>query len=1185
MGDLQETNVAESEEPMQFGGSEATKLAQVLQNHKQSVEYSLQQTIRTEKLSHKDFKGLDQNTVRLGPCFKSDKVKEVLDSLKECFPAKFSKPPFLNEPEKLVCHWVRTSNKPTNGWTCSIDTRPWFDRLSSRHDCWKKLRIYEFLRLSTYPRFPFYDALTAGLMCCWNPCLNVFTTGQGFRTITLEDIAFITGLSPSGIDLPTQTLIEGALDMEKIHPWKTKSNMPFSPIAEYYNPSRNKSLTADISRKEEVLFINFSICKMMMFPSCNVNKTFLKLAANIEASGSNTSKVEPLCLAPLFLGQVYRCLYRLRTQEKLYTAGGPVWIISIWGLFYFPFLAKEKGHSRLDYEELEAEFDKPTAVPVNECCCYGEVAIHSVSPVVHLSFEEVLRGLLSSRELSQSDWHPFSRNHETGIPLYLHDAEGSLVEDTTGKWMNKAAPLWLLDLSCMDFREGDQLHWLSVWQPRDLMCVEPKGIGVEAYNPNLVARQFGMTQGLGIPYYKTLNRPWGTRPNILDAAPKSGDNRTISAETWLKSIGHDGLSSSQIIPWFRRAAVDSGYELWWADYLKRCEVLWPDAILTLVQQVEGRTQIDRTLATTQASTNQNSKGTGALTTIISSQSDSKGTGALTTIVSSQSNALSKIKNSTETTLGTRGQKRKTEKDVGSPTSKKAIIEEASEPDDAIVTLMKRVQRRIDRTLSTTEVSPSPSSNSTGVQTPIVAALSLVLSQIKHSGQKPHVVNEQKTMMGKTSPATSSLKKGTTDDAEDSDDDIPLSSLRRRTIHLNSCNGNIQRNTNIEMNPTPQNLQADVPDDRLNSHKKGVELEGAATHDNEEDLSQTGPDFPENLGTITSEEAVVEVVTPEPEDSLEPPHEMIRGMGSPCLNDAFSIPSVDLNSECLDLAVVNPSCSSFLRGVTASVKGEAMEEELGARDPVTPEEMSRALIVDGSTRPDTSLCPWSLEGVSYTPDKALAEVNSVVMFIEDTLRPFPNPSAFDAEKLKAEEIVGILQSNVKDLEACVSLADQIHRLLMVAPPQFQPILVHYQTSFLSLGDQLRNIQEQENMMTYNADSLNQLSTVAKDLRDRLETTQSRIDQLRAQCSQYDKEIGELEAKLVNLKQRRESKLEELSMEENKFGEFSSTLSDTIPTLQKAAQTMVSARQSKAQWECTLKTIKDNVRSFVELLKSM
>ncbi|KAH9620996.1 hypothetical protein KSS87_021899 [Heliosperma pusillum] len=1156
MGDLHETNVAESEEPMKFGGSEATKLVEVLHDHKQSVEYSLQQIIRNDKLSSRKFKGLDQNSVRLGPCFKPDNVKEVLDSLKECFPAKFSKPPFLNEPEKLVCHWVRTSNKPTNGWTCSIDTRPWFDRLSSRHDSWKKLRIYEFLRLSTYPRFPFYDALTAGLMCCWNPCLNVFTTGQGFRTITLEDIAFITGLSPSGIDLPTQTLIEGALDMEKIHPWKIKSNMPFSPIADYYNPSRNKSLPADICRKEEVLFINFAICKMMMFPSCNVNKTFLKLAANIEASGSNTSKAEPLCLAPLFLGQVYRCLYRLRTQEKLYTAGGPVWIISLWGLFYFPFLAKEKGHSRLDYEELEAEFDKPTAVPVNECCCYGEVAIHSVSPVVHLSFEEVLRGLLSSRELSPSDWHPFSRIDET--------------EDTTGKWMNKAAPLWLRDLSCMSFREGDQLHWLSVLQPRDLMCVEPKGIGVEVYNPNLVARQFGMTQGLSIPYYKTLNRPWGTRPNILDTAPKSGDSRTTFAETWLKSIGNDALSSSQIIPWFRRAAVDSGYELWWAGYLERCKVLWPDAILTLVQHVQGRTQIDRTLSTTQASSVPNSKGTGALTTI----------------VSSPSNALSKIKNSSVTTPGTRGQKRKAENNASAPTSKKAIIEEASEPDDAIVSLMKRVQRRIDRTLSTTQVSPNTSIKSTGGHTPIVAALSLALCQMKHSAQKPPEVNGQKTMMGKTSPpATSSLKKGTSEGAEDSDEDIPLSSLRRRTIHLNSVNGLIQKNTNIEVNPTPQNLQADVPDDLLNSHKEGAELEGAATHDNEQDLSQTGPDFPENHGTVTSEEAVVEVVTPEPEDSLEPPHEMVRGMGSPYLNDAFSIPSKDPNSECLDLAVVNPSCSSFLRGDTASVKGEAMEEEFGARDPVTPEDMSRALVVDGSTRPGTSLCPWSLEGVSYTTDKALAEVNSVVMLIEDTLRPLPILSAFDAEKSKAEEIVGILQSNVKDLQTCASLADQIHRLRMVAPPQFQPILAHYQTSFLSLRDQLRNIQEQEDIMTYNADSLNELSTVAKDLRDRLETSQSRIDQLQAQCSQYDKEIDELEGKLVNLKQLRESKLEELSVEKHKFGEFSSTLSDTIPSLQKVAQTMVSAHQTKAQWECTLKTIKDNVDSFVGLLKTM
>ncbi|KAL9227252.1 hypothetical protein vseg_002966 [Gypsophila vaccaria] len=1171
MGDLEETKLVENGKSVEFGDSEAAKLAVLLHDHKQSVEFSLQQTI--------SIKDQDKNHVRLGPCFKPEKVEDVIEPLKVCFPAKFTKPPFLNEPEKLVCHWVRSANKPTNGWTCSIDTRPWFDRLASRHECWKKLRIYEFLRLSTYTRFPFYDALSAGLVCCWNPCLNVFITGQGFRTITLEDVAFITGLSPSGIDLPTQSLIDGALDMEKLHPWKTKPNMPFSPVAEYYNPARNKSLPPDISRKEEVLFINFAFCKMMMFPSCNVNKTFLKLAANIEASGSDTGKASPLRLAPLLLGQVYRCLYRLRMQEKLYTAGGPVWIISLWGLFYFPFLAKEKGHSRLDYEELEAEFDKSTAIPVNECCCYGEVAIHSVSPVVHLLFEDVLKGLLLPRELSQSDWNPFRVNNESGrgIQLYLHDSQGSLIEDTSGEWMKRAAPSWLLNISCTDIQEEDQLYWLSVWQPRDLMCLEPKGIGVEAYNPNLVARQFGMTQGLGIPYYQTLNRPWGSRSNLLDTSPKSGDNKNIFAENWLLSLCSDGLSSNHISPWLRCVAVDSGYELWWADFLQRCETSWHDAVVTLIQHVQGGPKVDHVLSTTQASSGSNS--------------NRKNTGGQTPKTSSPPKALSQ-KISGQTIHETRGQKRKTEETLGDITSsKKSIIEEAEEPDGGIVTLTQHVRRRtrIDRTLSTPQVSSSPNSENSGARTIIVVGLSRDLSEMKFSAQKPPVMSGQKRENGKATEASTSLsKKGTTEEAEDSDDDFLLSTLMKHPVRPHvipaNCltNGKIQRDINIKTKPT-------LRYNRLNNRKKGVERKGTETDDNEhieQYNPQFAPDFPETLGTITSEEAVVEVVTPDHEDSLEPPHEMVRGLGSPSLNDTCSIPSEDIYDECLDLVAVNPSRSASPQADgPASVREDLIGDEFGAYDPVTPNDVSESLVIHRLSLPDTSLRLSSPEGVSYTPDMALAEVNSVMSLIEDTLRPLPAPSAFDAEKVKAEEIVVSLESNMKDLATYSNLADQIRKLLAVSPPQFRPILTHYQTIFLSLRDQLRDIQEQEDTMAYNANALHNLSTVAKDLRDRLETSQGQIDQLRAQCTQYDKEIDEMEMKLLNLKQLRESKREELSLEEQKFGEFSLTLSNTIPSLQKVARTVVSAHQTKAQWECTLKTIKDNVQSFVGLLKTM
>ncbi|XP_021739022.1 uncharacterized protein LOC110705450 isoform X2 [Chenopodium quinoa] len=1050
MSDTEKTNKMWSPKPVEHGDSEAAKLCMVLHDCKQSVEDSLQQTIRTKKLKHGKFKGHDGNYVRLGPCFKPEKVDKVLKSLKDCFPTEFTKPPFLNEPEKLKCDWVKSSGKPVNGWTSTIDTRKWFNRLSSKHNKWRKMRIYEFLRLSTYPALPFYGALTLGLLCCWNPCLNVFVTGQGFKTITLEDIAFLTGLSPAGIDLPTQVLIDGALDMEKITPWKNKTNMSYSSIVDFYNPDKNKNLEADISRKEEVLFINLALCKLMMFPSCNVNKTFLKLAANIEASGHDQKGIKSLCLAPLFLGQVYRCLYRLRTHEKLSTAGGPIWVISMWGLFYFPRLVEHK-----DDEELKADFDKPAVLPVQECCCYGELAIHTNSPVVHLAFEEVLRGLLFPRQANQSDWHPFSGEDEMDISLEVKSRE-----DTLGQCMKAATPIWLLEISCMMIREEDESHWSSILLPRDLICLEPQVIGIEVYNPNLVARQFGMTQGLGIPYYKTLNRPWGTRPNLLDMALKPADNKFAFTEKWLKSFPTYEVKTLHIIPWFRRAEIDPGYELWWIDFLKRCQPSWLEAFATLIRNIQGPLMVSSP-STGQAMNPRQNKQSRARFPVDPPQTKSS----------------SQIEKNARTSTAKRELKRKSERIMAASTSrhsKKAVVEESKECDD-------NTPLRIFRRRHSTESTPS-----------FQRSLRTIRKKRKYNYQ----------------PVVS----------------------RSSSIVL-ACS-NKPKEINVKQNNISQTVGPDIYNVSLKVLKvleKEVKEE-ATTSAIEQDTSHATQD----KMALESQEANLNSISPQAEDR----------------------PSIE----------VEPAGGSGTRGATTS-------------------DNSLAIVVDGSSAFLEMEQPFSPQGLSYTPEKALAEVNSLVCLIEDTLRPAPIPSAFDVEKENAEKILNVLQSNMENLTAYADLANQINKLAVVSPPQFQPNLAHFRNIFLSLQDQLQDIYRDGARQTCNTDTLRTLSTAAKELRDRIQNSQERIDQIQAECNKYDKEIEELESKLLNLKQLRASKQQELALEQHKFADFSLSWSVTIPSLQMQANIMVTAQQTKAEWESTLKTVKANVNSFLELLRTM
>ncbi|XP_048495091.1 uncharacterized protein LOC104884226 isoform X3 [Beta vulgaris subsp. vulgaris] len=1030
MSDLEKTNKTWSPKAVEFGDSEAARLCMVVHDYKQSVEDSLQQTIRKEKLKHGKFKGEDGNHVKLGPCFKPEDVDKVLKSLKECFPSEFTKPPFLNEPEKLKCEWVKSSGKPVNGWTSTIDTRQWFNRLSSRHSKWRKLRVYEFLRLSTYPALPFYGVLTLGLLCCWNPCLNVFVTGQGFKTITLEDIAFLTGLSPTGTDLPTQALIDGALDMEKITPWKNKTNMSFSSIVDYYNPDKNKSLSADISRKEEVLFINLAFSKLMMFPSCNVNKTFLKLAANIEASGLDPKRTKPVCLGPLFLAQVYRCLYRLRTHEKLSTAGGPIWVISMWGFFYFPRLVEHKGD-----EDLKADFDKPADLPVKEFCCYGELAIHTISPNPQLLFEEVLRGLLFPSEVSQLDWHPFSGEDEMNIP-----SNGKPREDTLRHWMKAATPIWLLEISCIKFREEDQLHWSSILLHRDLICLEPQVIGVEVYNPNLVARQFGMIQGLGIPYYKTLNRPWGTRPNLLDMALKSTDNKYAFTETWLKSCPTCEVKSLLIIPWFRRAEIDPGYELWWIDFLKRCQPSWLEAFATLIQNIQGSLMVSSpSMAQASSYSRRNKQSRGDRFPLDPVQTD----------------ALNQIRES-KAILAT----------STSLPPEKAVLEESKECDDN--TPLRILKRR----------------HSTQSCQPV-----WTLRRKRKYNARPVISGVRNNIEHDNSSALQA----------------PLNSLRKFVI---------------KKKKTSQNIQPDIYNVSLNVLK-----------DLEKEIVKEEADIPD----LEQDSALPTQEHDQPSIQLEPKR------GSATTGAMTSDISQDL--------VVDGSS-------TSSEMHESLEES-----------------------------PFCSRGTSYTPEKALAEVNSLVCLIEDTLRPASIPSTFEVEKENVEKILNRLQSNTENLAAYADLADQIQRLAMVSPSQFQSNLAHFRTIFLSLQNQLQDIHKHGVRLTSNADNLHDLNTVAKDLRDRIQNSKERIDQLRAECSEYDKEIEEVEAKLLNLKQLRSSKQKELTIEQNKFDDFSLTWSVTIPSLQNQAKIMVTAQQTKAERESTLKTVKANVHSFLELLRTM
>lgn len=72
-------------------------------------------------------------------------------------------------------------------------------------------QITGFMKLSIVSKIPFDGALSTALLTLWDPSLNCFVMRRGLMTVTLDDIVYIVGFSPSGIfskDLMVEEWVE-----------------------------------------------------------------------------------------------------------------------------------------------------------------------------------------------------------------------------------------------------------------------------------------------------------------------------------------------------------------------------------------------------------------------------------------------------------------------------------------------------------------------------------------------------------------------------------------------------------------------------------------------------------------------------------------------------------------------------------------------------------------------------------------------------------------------------------------------------------------------------------------------------------------------------------------------------------------------------------------------------------------
>lgn len=92
------------------------------------------------------------------------------------------------------------------------------------------------------------------------------------------------------------------------------------------------------------------------------------------------------------------------------------------------------------------------------------------------------------------------------------------VENET--WRLHAMNAWLQSLDIHSSSLGSGNFWSSVvLRSNDLIAVEPEYFGFDAYNPKLVARQFGLVQMLATPYLLIDNDPWMSRAHLKKEKP------------------------------------------------------------------------------------------------------------------------------------------------------------------------------------------------------------------------------------------------------------------------------------------------------------------------------------------------------------------------------------------------------------------------------------------------------------------------------------------------------------------------------------------------------------------------------------------------------------------------------------------------------------------------------------------
>ena len=385
----------------------------------------------------------------MGPCPKKEFLPHRLEGF---FPvSRFSKP--LNSyDDSLDLGFLKSTARPfrSSPPTAKQTLAPylkWLDRVqSAKGETWKQQGIFDLIQFSR-TAIKYNHAMLFAAIHFWESSTNTFQIPCGMITPTLFDVAAITGLRPTGATYDPAKY----KDQKSIFDTKSTSFSGF--IEEHIGEG-------DVTDWEHIAFLT---CWLTFFVFCSssvsVAVKFITLAIKIH-------KQEDFCLSKLILASLYESLNiaRIEIQMKVMPAeklliAGPIWLLQFW---------------------LNATFEPRMKLGIPE--------------TMPRAVEGTRLNLLTpeDKELSPADAFNFYFKMFSQQKQFMSTMAPFASRKYGLEWFRRSFPPGKSEEEAESF-----VIWRAFLKPTVLsarLTPGEKSYSLVAYQPNMVARQFGLTQ-------------------------------------------------------------------------------------------------------------------------------------------------------------------------------------------------------------------------------------------------------------------------------------------------------------------------------------------------------------------------------------------------------------------------------------------------------------------------------------------------------------------------------------------------------------------------------------------------------------------------------------------------------------------------------------------------------------------